>query len=349
MPGLAAPQEEARPLPDDDGAHARGVSDSGLLYDNPWASPKLQPSTTTSSDRAEERGSPKRPRSPPEHTVEDENEDDEDEYDVIEQEDIEGSIPQADGPASLSRTLLVHRTRAFKRIKTGEDNMDPGSYEHDQDWQQAGSNADAIDLAGPGPNGILECVVTRPQKEGEGTPNQWVSYLVITNTDFKSFQSPHSEVRRRFTDFVYLHQSLSKEYPQCAVPPLPDKRNMSYVRGDRFSPDFTSRRAHSLQRFLKRITLHPVLRRATVLALFLESSDWNAVKQSRAKRGMSGSEAPSSMMESLTDGFLNAFSKPHKLDKRFQDVNDRAKKLDEDLKTVSKTVARVNLTATGHF
>jgi sorting nexin-4 len=40
-------------------------------------------------------------------------------------------------------------------------------------------------------------------------------------------------------------------------------------------------------------------------------------------------------------GFLNAFTKPHKTDKRFSDVNDRAGKLDEDLGTVSKTVARV--------
>jgi sorting nexin-4 len=40
-------------------------------------------------------------------------------------------------------------------------------------------------------------------------------------------------------------------------------------------------------------------------------------------------------------GFLNAFTKPHKTDKRFSDVNERASKLDDDLGTVSKTVARV--------
>jgi sorting nexin-4 len=38
---------------------------------------------------------------------------------------------------------------------------------------------------------------------------------------------------------------------------------------------------------------------------------------------------------------LNAFTKPHKTDQRFQDVNSRASKLDGDLATVSKTVARV--------
>ena len=150
-------------------------------------------------------------------------------------------------------------------------------------------------------------------------------------------------MRRRFTDFVFLYKTLCKEYPQCAVPPLPDKHNMSYVRGDRFGADFTARRGHSLHRFLKRLTLHPVLRRATILNLFLESSDWNATMKSRPTRGMSGgSEAASqSVLETWTDSFLNAFTKPHKTDKRFNEVNDRSAKLEGDLGTVSKTVARV--------
>lgn len=85
-----------------------------------------------------------------------------------------------------------------------------------------------------------------------------------------------------------------------------------------------------------------MLRRAVILTLFLESSDWNATMRSRPQRGMSGSESGSgSVLETWTDSFLNAFTKPHKTDKRFADVNDRATKLDDDLGTVSKTVARV--------
>ena len=167
--------------------------------------------------------------------------------------------------------------------------------------------------------------------------------ILWKQTDFKSFQSSHSIVRRRFTDFVFLYRVLSKEWPQCAVPPLPDKHNMSYVRGDRFATDFIMRRAYSLSRFLHRITLHPLLRRAPVLALFLESADWNATMKNRPARGVSGASdnGSQSVLETWTDTFLNAFSKPHKTDKRFQDVNDRATKLEGDLGTVSKTVARV--------
>ncbi|CRK06518.1 hypothetical protein BN1708_017084, partial [Verticillium longisporum] len=60
---------------------------------------------------------------------------------------------------------------------------------------------------------------------------------------------------------------------------------MEYVRGDRFGPDFTNRRAHSLQRFLARLSLHPVLRRADILHIFLESQEWNATMRSRGSRG----------------------------------------------------------------
>ena len=64
--------------------------------------------------------------------------------------------------------------------------------------------------------------------------------------------------------------------------------------------------------------------------------------KSRPQRGLSGSESGGGgVLETWTDSFLNAFSKVHKTDKRFADVNDRAGKLDEDLGTVSKTVARV--------
>ncbi|TKA28171.1 Sorting nexin-4 [Salinomyces thailandicus] len=268
----------------------------------------------------------------------------------------EDGLPQADGHLEgdarvasgggratrcMSNSSVTKEADNTTQIAGAMDAANGNEYE-DPSWEQAGAHADPSDLAGPGAHGRLQCRVEKPQKEGEGTQNAYVSYLVVADTDFKSFQSSHVEARRRFTDFLFLYKTLAKEYPQCAVPPLPDKHSMAYVRGDRFGPEFTNRRAFSLQRFLKRLTLHPVLRRATILALFLESSDWNATMKSRPMRGMSGSDSGgNSVLESWTDGFLNAFSKPHKTDKRFQDVNDRAKKLDDDLGTVSKTVARV--------
>ena len=118
-----------------------------------------------------------------------------------------------------------------------------------------------------------------------------------------------------------------------------------YVRGDRFGADFTLRRAHSLHRFLKRLTLHPVLRRSPLLLTFLESPDWNAHMRYHPTRGASGTAGDAAgsggVFDGLTDTFLNAFSKVHKPDRRFIEVRDRADKLDEDLTHVEKIIARV--------
>ncbi|KAF8535453.1 hypothetical protein BDD12DRAFT_892935 [Trichophaea hybrida] len=204
---------------------------------------------------------------------------------------------------------------------------------------QSGPNADVLDLAGVG-RGALETTVSDPQTESEGTKDAYVSYLVRTETDFPTFQKPHVAVRRRFTDFVYLWKMLSKEYQAAAVPPLPDKHKMEYVRGDRFGSDFTHRRAHSLHRFLKRLALHPVLRRASLLTIFLESPDWNAQMRCRPTTG-SDADSGGGVFDGLTDTFLNAFSKVHKPDRRFIEVRDRADKLDEDLTHVEKIIVRV--------
>ena len=72
------------------------------------------------------------------------------------------------------------------RPEIGASTMEAGSSSSaanydDSEWQQAGPNADAVDLAGPGAQGSLECSVSRPQKEGEGTQNAYISYLVTTD------------------------------------------------------------------------------------------------------------------------------------------------------------------------
>lgn len=141
---------------------------------------------------------------------------------------------------------------------------------------------------------------------------------------------------------MFLYKTLSKDYPACAVPPLPDKQRMEYVRGDRFGPDFTHRRAFSLQRFLTRLTLHPILRRAPIFHTFLESPDWNATMRSKSSRtSVSAEPGSGGVFDSFTDTFINAFTKVNKADKRFIEVRDKSDKLDDDLGHVEKVVARV--------
>ena len=170
---------------------------------------------------------------------------------------------------------------------------------------------------------------------------------------------------------MYLYNSLSKDFPACAVPPVPDKQRMVRVTGDRFGPEFTNRRAYSLQRFLARCSQHPVLRRAPLLHNFLESGEWNATMRSHSVRASSdgnygasggygagggyGSGAGSSsvggeqgsggvagsMFDAFADSFINVFTKVNRLDRRFVEVREKSDRLDEDLNHVEKVVARV--------
>jgi sorting nexin-4 len=117
---------------------------------------------------------------------------------------------------------------------------------------------------------------------------------------------------------------------------------MEYVRGDRFGSDFTARRANSLQRFLVRLSLHPTLRRAPILHVFLESPDWNATMRSRGARTSSTSDAGSTgVFDNFADTFINAFTKVHRPDRRFIEVKDKSDKLDDDLGHIEKVIARV--------
>ncbi|KAI8069528.1 Phox homologous domain-containing protein [Gongronella butleri] len=57
--------------------------------------------------------------------------------------------------------------------------------------------------------------------------NSHVAYLVKTTTTLESFSSSEPKpVRRRFQEFVWLHDALAAEYPACIIPRLPNKHRM---------------------------------------------------------------------------------------------------------------------------
>ncbi|CCG81668.1 putative Vacuolar targeting protein Atg24 [Taphrina deformans PYCC 5710] len=187
----------------------------------------------------------------------------------------------------------------------------------------------------------LVCEVTSPVREASGSRESYISYLVKTSSTLPAFVKQDFNVRRRYNDFVFLHSLLTQNYPTCAIPPLPEKHTSAYIKGGRFDPDFTSRRCHSLDRFLKRCSLHPQLKRATELHTFLESNDWNSYTRSLNHTRHATMDGSSSMMEGLTDTLMGAFAKLGKPDKRFTDVRERAEKLSRDLSHIEKLIGRL--------
>lgn len=85
--------------------------------------------------------------------------------------------------------------------------------------------------------------VSEPNKELDGTKDAYVSYAVIgkvrltallwqqcssdrAQTSLPMYQTKSFANRRRFQDFTFLREHLTKDFPACVVPPLPEKHRM---------------------------------------------------------------------------------------------------------------------------
>ncbi|KAJ1667715.1 intercellular trafficking and secretion [Coemansia sp. RSA 1813] len=198
------------------------------------------------------------------------------------------------------------------------------------------ANADDDQLQG---DVETQVAVDEARKEGEGTSNPYVTYLVTTTrTQKQTREVRRYALRRRFQDFVWLHDQLSKQFMACAIPPLPGKRRLEYITGDRFSVDFVTKRKHGLERFLQRVLLHPVLRTSQHLTVFLEAKDWSS--EYEVKQPGKRSESPS-VLDALGDTLLNTFSKVRKRDERFVEMRESIARLEENLTRIQKLYLRV--------
>ena len=70
----------------------------------------------------------------------------------------------------------------------------------------------------------LEISVSNPEKVGDGM-SAYVLYTITTRTTMPAFKSPETSVRRRFSDFLRLHNKMAERHlPKGRiVPPAPEK------------------------------------------------------------------------------------------------------------------------------
>ncbi|GME86567.1 unnamed protein product [[Candida] boidinii] len=213
-------------------------------------------------------------------------------------------------------------------------------------------------------NYFIETSVSSPITDYEGQ-NPFVSYLIRTKTNNPKFKSKFFQVRRRYSDFNFLFECLSNDFPAVIIPPLPNKQRLEYIKGGRFTEEFTNKRAISLNNFLSRICEHPILSRTHLFHTFLENSDyWNTIKSNLKiigggdnnnsnkngnKNGNKNSIDASQNLETVSDYIMNAFKKPNfesKNSKEFQEIYDKSTKLQENLNKVdiiySKVLKRQN-------
>lgn len=217
--------------------------------------------------------------------------------------------------------------------------------------------------------------VTEPQKISDGS-SSYISYLVTSQV----YEDERPDrVRRRFSEFSRLYDNLCAEFPACAIPPLPDRWRLEYIAGDRFSNEFTTKRAASLQRFLFCVSQHPDLRKSRYFKLFLSvggavinghsagaQSQNNGVSSQQAlasssrllspgpgpnkngildndlgdARAANGESATMVALDHISDALMNAFAKAKHQSKDMIDARERADRYEQNINTIDKAVVR---------
>lgn len=120
----------------------------------------------------------------------------------------------------------------------------------------------------------IKITVSNPQKEQETSNsivpggNTYVTYLITTRTNIPEFGGSEFSVRRRFRDVVTLADRLAESYRGFFVPPRPDK---SVVESQVMQKqEFVEQRRVLLEKYLRRLADHPVIRKSDELKVFLQ-------------------------------------------------------------------------------
>ncbi|XP_020210681.1 sorting nexin 1 isoform X2 [Cajanus cajan] len=143
---------------------------------------------------------------------------------------------------------------------------------------------------------FLSVSVTDPVKLGNGV-QAYISYRVITKTNFPEYQGPEKIVIRRYSDFVWLRDRLFEKNKGIFIPPLPEK---SAVEKFRFSAEFIEMRRQALDIFVNRIASHHELQQSEDLRLFLQAEE-ETMERLRSHETGIFKKKPSDLMQIFKD------------------------------------------------
>ena len=113
----------------------------------------------------------------------------------------------------------------------------------------------------------VEITISDPLvNEGGIFSKSYVTYLVKT----KPF---NFEVRRRFSDFEWLHNILMAQYVNCIIPPLFKKTSLKIISGGNKDDLIINKRINIIDKFMKELITHPLLRNSQILYDFISIKD----------------------------------------------------------------------------
>ncbi|KAK7276434.1 hypothetical protein RIF29_17573 [Crotalaria pallida] len=167
-------------------------------------------------------------------------------------------------PPSYADAIFTSFDTTTSATTTSSSNF-PNPHSPDSSSLQPGSESDYLLIS-----------VSDPHKEQELATslvpggNTYYTYLITTRTNLPEFGGPGSEftVRRRFRDVVTLSDRLSETYRGYFIPVRPDKSTVeSQVMQKN---EFVEQRRVALEKYLRKLGMHPVIRKSEELRLFLE-------------------------------------------------------------------------------
>lgn len=116
----------------------------------------------------------------------------------------------------------------------------------------------------PSSTDYLKISVSHPSKEAD---ESFYTYLITSVTNLEEFNGAEFNVRRRFRDVVTLSDRLTEAYRGLFIPIRPDK---SVVESQVMQKnEFVEQRRAALEKYLRRLAKHPVIRRSEELRAFL--------------------------------------------------------------------------------
>eukprot|EP01102_Stenamoeba_stenopodia_P013041 TRINITY_DN416_c0_g2_i10.p2 TRINITY_DN416_c0_g2~~TRINITY_DN416_c0_g2_i10.p2 ORF type:complete len:443 (-),score=149.33 TRINITY_DN416_c0_g2_i10:2283-3611(-) len=181
----------------------------------------------------------------------------------------------------------------------------------------------------------IEVRVLNGEKKGEGL-KAYQTYTIKTKTTLSEYKKNDFSVERRFSDFIWLHDTLQQEHRGVVIPPAPEKETL--LIQDRFSTDFIESRRKELERFLKHIVSHPVLNSSKTLLVFLEASeaDLQTAKNPPSTGGVWGSLFGAS--KKIATNISTSLGGTTEVDPWFEEKTKYINSLETDLFQLSNTV-----------
>lgn len=109
----------------------------------------------------------------------------------------------------------------------------------------------------------IKCVIKNPKSIETGFfSSNYIIYEIVT-------EELQWIVRRRYSDFEWLRNTIVKLFPRLFVPPLPSKK----IGSRRFEVDFVEKRMNFLQKFIDSLLENETFKASEALTCFLSMSD----------------------------------------------------------------------------